>query len=85
VQQLAKYRKSLLIAVLGCVLAHEIGHLLLNGGGHATSGLMKAYWMKKDLSLIEQRTFRFLPAQAEEMVRSLEERRLFMRSSNATW
>lgn len=85
VQQLAGHRRSLLATVLGCVLAHEIGHLLLNGGGHTTSGLMKAHWRKKDLGLIEQRNFRFLPAQAEEMVRGLETRRHYMRSSGATW
>jgi hypothetical protein len=85
VQQLAGFRQSLLTKVLGCVLAHEIGHLLLNGGGHATGGLMKADWRKKEMSLIEQRTFRFLPAQAEEMARGLEARRLYMRSSGAIW
>jgi hypothetical protein len=83
VQQVS--RASLRAKVLGCVLAHEIGHLLLNGGGHAATGLMKANWMKKELMLIEQRTFGFLPAQAEEMVRGLAVRRLYMRSSGATW
>jgi hypothetical protein len=85
VQQLGGPRESLRAKVLGCVLAHEIGHLLLNGGGHAASGLMKAQWMKKEMGLIEQRVFQFLPAQAKQMVRGLETRRRYMRSSGATW
>jgi hypothetical protein len=85
VQKLVGTRESLRAKVLGCVLAHEIGHLLLNGGGHAASGLMKAHWMKKEMVLIEQRVFQFLPAQAREMVQGLETRRRYVRSSGATW
>jgi hypothetical protein len=34
--------------VLGTVVAHEIGHLLLRGNGHAGEGLMRATWKPDD-------------------------------------
>jgi hypothetical protein len=36
--------------VLGHVLAHEIGHMLLRTNLHRDAGLMKAHWSPKDLS-----------------------------------
>ncbi|MCP5114041.1 MAG: hypothetical protein GY953_24675 [bacterium] len=31
-------------AILGIFLAHEIGHLLLSGGGHSREGVMRGWW-----------------------------------------
>jgi hypothetical protein len=39
---------SLVPALLGHVLAHEIGHLLEGTDGHADSGVMKAFWGPSD-------------------------------------
>lgn len=39
---------SLGAAVLGHVLAHEIGHVLLGHDGHSEKGLMKARWNAND-------------------------------------
>jgi hypothetical protein len=36
--------------LLGRVVAHEIGHLLLNRNMHAAAGLMKAHWTRDDLN-----------------------------------
>jgi hypothetical protein len=36
--------------LLGRVVAHEIGHLLLNRNTHAGTGLMKAHWNRDDLN-----------------------------------
>ena len=36
--------------ILGCLIAHEIGHLLLGPGAHATSGIMQAKLQLDDLT-----------------------------------
>jgi len=33
--------------ILGCVIAHEIGHLLLGSNSHSGSGVMKPRWKRK--------------------------------------
>jgi hypothetical protein len=33
--------------VLGCAMAHEIGHLLLGSNSHSISGVMCAHWQRK--------------------------------------
>ena len=30
--------------ILGCVIAHEVGHLLLGSNSHADSGIMRGHW-----------------------------------------
>jgi hypothetical protein len=35
--------------LLGCVIAHELGHLLLGKDSHSTSGLMSAVWQDFEL------------------------------------
>jgi hypothetical protein len=40
--------------ILGHILAHEIGHVLLRTDAHADSGLMKARWTNADLSAISR-------------------------------
>jgi hypothetical protein len=39
-------------AVLGHVIAHELGHLLLNTGRHSHHGIMKAVWTGSGKSLL---------------------------------
>jgi len=36
--------------VLGCVIAHELGHLLLPVNSHASDGIMRAHWDPKLIS-----------------------------------
>jgi len=36
--------------ILGLVIAHELGHLLLGPGAHSTSGIMEPNWRPKRLS-----------------------------------
>jgi len=36
--------------ILGHVLAHEIGHLLLGYGGHSKRGIMRLHWGESDLA-----------------------------------
>jgi hypothetical protein len=37
--------------LLGCVIAHELGHLLLGTASHSASGLMSAVWQDPELRL----------------------------------
>jgi hypothetical protein len=51
--------------VMGLVMAHEIGHLLLPYG-HSRTGLMRPNWDVEDLRSTHDRTeFAFTPAQAD--------------------
>ena len=53
--------------VLGRVLAHEIGHLLLGESSHSVSGIMSARWKRKQLNAAEQGGFGFVGRQAKTM------------------
>jgi len=53
--------------VLGHVMAHEMGHLMLGHGGHSRTGLMTANWDRKELDRVNQRTFLFDSQQAKEI------------------
>jgi hypothetical protein len=44
--------------LLGCVMAHELGHLLL-GPGHEPRGLMQPNWNPEALEAIEKRRLKF--------------------------
>jgi hypothetical protein len=46
VQDFARVHRVELGSVLGYVIAHEIGHLLLPGNAHSPTGLMQAQWDK---------------------------------------
>jgi hypothetical protein len=37
--------------ILGCVIAHELGHLLLGPNGHSAGGIMQGEWGPKQLHL----------------------------------
>ncbi len=50
--------------VLGTIMAHEIGHLLLPGG-HTPRGLMRALMTRREWMLAEQGRLGFTPVQAE--------------------
>ena len=54
-------------AVLGCTVAHEVGHLLLGDGRHAPTGLMKAVWSRADRHLISGGRFSFHPKEAQKI------------------
>jgi hypothetical protein len=61
--------------ILGHVMAHETGHLLL-GDQHSVTGVMKATWRERDLSEIGQGRSRFTRTEANEMRRKLSAGRL---------
>jgi hypothetical protein len=49
--------------VLACAMAHELGHLLMPGGGHSSDGLMRASWTGDDFHRADQGLLRFSPRQ----------------------
>jgi hypothetical protein len=49
--------------LLGIVMAHEIGHVLLNSNSHSAQGIMVARWRAEDLRAAERRALRFLPGE----------------------
>jgi len=60
-----EYRDQL----LGLVIAHEIGHLLLPDHSHSKTGIMRAMWDEQDLRLAAHGELGFTPEQAE-LIRS---------------
>jgi hypothetical protein len=54
-------------SILGSVMAHEMGHLLLGSNAHAVSGIMRARWEGEELRRIAMGTLLFTPQQAKLM------------------
>jgi len=61
--------------VLGYVVAHEIGHLLL-GPGHCAGSIMAASWNDKTLDAVRQRWLSFNQSQRAAIHRELQARSL---------
>ena len=59
--------------LLGFVMAHELGHLLL-GPGHTPEGVMQAAWGQKQMDALRQRWLRFTEEGATRIRRALESR-----------
>jgi hypothetical protein len=57
--------------ILGCVIAHEIGHIELGAGSHSKSGLMRAHWDSKSLSDAAKGQLLFSPSQVIAMQTTL--------------
>jgi len=71
VQTLATSKQAEFRPLLGYVIAHELGHLLL-GPGHSTRGVMSAAWDLRDLQAIREACLRFSPAEGARMLRMLQ-------------
>ena len=61
-------------AVLGPVIAHEIGHLLLGQQSHSPTGIMRARWGRRDYEAPPLGAFMFTPGQAEQIRTEVKER-----------
>jgi hypothetical protein len=66
-ETLANGNRSFLAVLLGHLIAHEIGHLLLGVGSHAPSGLMRVPWKAKELEFVRQGSLLFTSRQAESI------------------
>jgi hypothetical protein len=58
-------------ALLGHVIAHEIGHLLLGPNGHSTSGIMRPTWRPLDEEWMAKGALQFDSGQARKMQSAL--------------
>jgi hypothetical protein len=73
-EELAKGIESMHAAILGHVMAHELGHLLLGNGSHGATGLMHVPWDKKELVTIAQGLLLFTPWEGDKMRRQVSAR-----------
>jgi hypothetical protein len=53
--------------ILGWIMAHELGHLLLGEHGHAAAGIMHARWRVQELKPTRQSAMLFLPGEAKRI------------------
>ena len=57
--------------VLGHVMAHELGHLMLGTKAHTAIGIMQPHWYREQLRAISQGSLVFTPEQATLMRKRL--------------
>jgi hypothetical protein len=81
VKDLQQNSKADMSLILGSVMAHEIGHLLLGSNSHALSGIMRARWESDELHRISMGSLLFLPEQGKRMRARLDQRKEFLVSS----
>lgn len=60
--------------ILGCLIAHEMGHLLLGANQHTASGLMQAQWDIGQIKRAMMGTLLFTPEQSRMMLRNVDGR-----------
>lgn len=60
--------------ILGHILAHEAGHLLLGINGHSSRGIMHIPWRNDDLQRAEVGGLKFTRQQAERMRKQVQQR-----------
>jgi hypothetical protein len=70
VQRRADLSRTTLPRLLGAVMAHEIGHMLLPDA-HSRTGLMRGAWNDRDLQLIDMVGLRFSDGERERIRRQL--------------
>ena len=75
VEELSKWSGCSLPILVGCAMAHEIGHLLLGNQSHGKWGLMKASWKSNELRRAATGALGFTTKEADR-IRTQVERRL---------
>lgn len=66
-EDLAKEQPAAYGVILGDLMAHELGHLLLGVGSHSPTGLMHVPWYKKELDSIAEGSLLFTSRERERM------------------
>jgi hypothetical protein len=79
-QEIQENSKVDVTLILGSVMAHEIGHLLLGSNAHAVSGIMRAHWEGNELRRISMGSLLFLPEQGKRMRARVEQQRELLMS-----
>jgi len=65
--ELAKSRRAPLAGILGAMVAHEVGHLLLQQADHSAGGIMRAPWLDQDLKSIARGRLEFTADQSSRL------------------
>jgi len=65
IEQLTNNTSASAGQVMGHVMAHELGHLLLGMNSHSTLGIMQAHWSYQQLRLMSRGFLKFDKHQAE--------------------
>jgi hypothetical protein len=73
-EQLANLRKTSYGVILGHLVAHELGHMLLGVGSHSAAGIMHVPWRYKELGTIQRGQMMFSSEQAQRMRMSVRAR-----------
>jgi hypothetical protein len=81
--ELAKSRGGPLAAILGAMMAHEIGHLLLKQGAHSTGGIMRAQWGTQELKSIAHGRLGFTADEASRLALMVAKRQQALRENEA--
>jgi hypothetical protein len=82
-EQLANRRGMRQGVVLGDLVTHELGHLLLGSGSHSSSGIMYVPWHLKELELITLGLMVFMPQEAERIRTNIRARAARERATDA--
>jgi hypothetical protein len=67
VEQLSRTGASSQAQIMGCLVAHEIGHLLLGSDAHSATGVMRPYWTSEELERGAGGQLDFTPQQSEKL------------------
>jgi hypothetical protein len=70
VRETSDFHTTDVAMLLGVVIAHELGHLLL-GPGHTPTGVMRSRWGSQDLRALSQRHLKFSREQQAKMQQRL--------------
>ena len=60
--------------ILGGVIAHELGHLLMGSDAHSASGIMQPRWDPNQVRLLLMGTLQFTPEQTKRMILAAQAR-----------
>lgn len=87
VEKLASTGDASASQVLGHVMAHEIGHLLLNTPGHSDVGIMQAYWQAEQMQLLIKGWLLFTDGQTRQMRTGLliRQREVSLNANRCAW
>ena len=66
-EELAAGHPTSTAQMLGYILTHEIGHLLLGEGGHSEKGIMRTPWLKQEMDDAARGWLGFTAKQAKRM------------------
>jgi len=80
----AEKRREDFDELLGSIIAHELGHLLLGTNSHSSMGLMSNFWSSKQLLTVQQRGLHFSIDEAERARQAILARKLASTATQAS-